>query len=79
MADGIVVVDADERIVRVNPAFCAITGFSPGALEGSPSPAFAPTANRASWAGWSARPAAATGPGISMASAPTGATTSATR
>ncbi|TXH81105.1 diguanylate cyclase [Thauera aminoaromatica] len=36
MADGIVVVDADERIVRVNPAFCAITGFSPGALDGQP-------------------------------------------
>ncbi|MDD3328390.1 MAG: diguanylate cyclase [Zoogloea sp.] len=36
MADGIVVVDADGRIVRVNPAFCAITGFSPGALDGQP-------------------------------------------
>lgn len=36
MADGIVVVDADGRIVRVNPAFCAITGFSPNALEGRP-------------------------------------------
>lgn len=36
MADGIVVVDVDGRIVRVNPAFCAITGFSPGALDGQP-------------------------------------------
>ena len=36
MADGIVVVDADGCIVRVNPAFCAITGFSPGALDGQP-------------------------------------------
>jgi PAS domain-containing protein len=78
MADGIVVVDADERIVRVNPAFCAITGFSPGALEaarlqpcadGEPCE-LGRLVSQTGSGHWS---------GISMASAPTGATTSATR
>jgi PAS domain S-box-containing protein len=79
MADGIVVVDADERIVRVNPAFCAITGFSPGALEGQPVSSLCADGEPCELGRLVSQTGSGHWSGISMASAPTGATTSATR
>jgi diguanylate cyclase (GGDEF)-like protein/PAS domain S-box-containing protein len=32
--DGMMLVDAENRILRVNPAFCRITGYSPAEIEG---------------------------------------------
>ncbi len=32
--DGIMLVDADNRIIRVNPAFCRITGYSAAEVQG---------------------------------------------
>lgn len=33
-ADGVVITDANQRIIDVNPSFCAMTGYTPGELIG---------------------------------------------